>query len=135
MNLTLLLIEDDEIERLKFARVLQKNQYDHNLLEAENGEKALTILNTNQVAPNLILLDLNMPKMNGLEFLQILKSNPALKYTPVVILSTSNNHSDLKKCYEIGIAGYIVKPLKYDEYVYKIKSLLEYWKNNELVKS
>jgi len=135
MNLTLLLIEDDEIERLKFARVLQKNQYDHNLLEAENGEKALTILNTNQVAPNLILLDLNMPKMNGLEFLQILKSNPALKYTPVVILSTSNNHSDLKKCYEIGIAGYIVKPLKYDEYVHKIKSLLEYWKNNELVKS
>ena len=135
MGLTFLLIEDDEIERLKFARVLQKNEYNHTLIEAENGEKALHHLeNKEEGLPDLIFLDLNMPKMNGLEFLKILKSNPDLKYTPVVILSTSNNHNDLKESYEIGIAGYIVKPLKYEDYAHKIKCLIEYWSVNELIK-
>ncbi len=134
MGLTFLLIEDDEIERLKFARVLQKNNYNHTLMEAKNGEKALEILENSEELPDLIFLDLNMPKMNGLEFLKILKSNPTLRYIPVVILSTSNNHNDLKESYEIGIAGYIVKPLKYEEYAYKIKCLIEYWSVNELIK-
>ncbi len=134
MGLTFLLIEDDEIERLKFTRVLQKNNYNHTLIEAENGEKALEFLESNKELPDLIFLDLNMPKMNGLEFLKILKSNPALRYTPVVILSTSNNHNDLKESYEIGIAGYIVKPLKYEDYADKIKCLIEYWSVNELIK-
>ncbi len=134
MGLTFLLIEDDEIERLKFARVLQKNNYNHTLTEAENGEKALEILENNKELPDLVFLDLNMPKMNGLEFLKILKSNPTLRYTPVVILSTSNNHNDLKESYEIGIAGYIVKPLKYEDYAHKIKCLIEYWSVNELIK-
>ena len=75
-----------------------------------------------------------MPKMNGLEFLKILKSNPDLRYTPVVILSTSNNHNDLKESYEAGIAGYIVKPLKYEDYEHKIKCLIEYWSVNELIR-
>ncbi len=134
MGLTFLLIEDDEIERLKFARVLQKNNYNHTLIEAENGEKALEILENNKELPDLIFLDLNMPKMNGLEFLKNLKSNPALRYTPVVILSTSSNHNDLKETYEVGIAGYIVKPLKYEDYAHKIKCLIEYWSVNELIK-
>ncbi|WP_298545045.1 response regulator [uncultured Aquimarina sp.] len=134
MGLTFLLIEDDEIERLKFTRVLQKNNYNHTLIEAENGEKALEVLENNKELPDLIFLDLNMPKMNGLEFLKILKSNHALRYTPVVILSTSSNHNDLKETYEVGIAGYIVKPLKYEDYAYKIKCLIEYWSVNELIK-
>lgn len=135
MGLKFLLIEDDEIERLKFARILQKNGYNHKLIEAENGEQALQILEDKNQTPDLIFMDLNMPKMNGLECLKILKSNPDLKYTPVVILSTSNNHNDLKKSYEIGIAGYIVKPLKYEEYAHKIKCLIEYWTINELIKN
>ncbi|WP_299434703.1 response regulator [uncultured Aquimarina sp.] len=134
MTLTLLLIEDDEIERLKFERVLQKNNYNHTLIQAENGETALEILENNTELPDLIFLDLNMPKMNGLEFLNILKSNPVLRHIPIVILSTSNNHNDLKKSYEIGIAGYIVKPLKYEDYAHKIKCLIEYWSVNELIK-
>ncbi|TPN86881.1 response regulator [Aquimarina algicola] len=133
MAFNFLLIEDDEIERLKFARVLQKNNYSHKLIEAENGEDALQILENNELIPDIIFLDLNMPKMNGLEFLKILKSNPSLKYTPVVILSTSDNHSDLKESYETGIAGYIVKPLKYEDYAHKIKCLIEYWSVNEFV--
>jgi len=133
MGLTFLLIEDDEIERLKFTRVLKKNEYKHKLIEAENGEEALKILEVKTVIPDIIFLDLNMPKMNGLEFLKIIKSDPSLKYTPIVILSTSNNHKDLKDSYEIGIAGYIVKPLKYEEYAYKIKCLIDYWGINEFV--
>lgn len=133
MALTFLLIEDDEIERLKFTRVLQKNAFTHTLIEKKNGEEALVYLEHNKDFPDVIFLDLNMPKMNGLEFLTILKSNPILRYIPVVILSTSNNHIDLKKSYEIGIAGYIVKPLKYDDYAHKIKCLMEYWSVNELL--
>ncbi|WP_103863415.1 response regulator [Aquimarina sp. I32.4] len=133
MSLTFLLIDDDEVERLKFARVLQKNGYTHKLIEAKNGEEALLHLENKEQLPDLILLDLNMPKMNGLEFLKILKSDAALKYIPAVILSTSNNHSDLKGCYETGITGYIVKPLKYQDYEHKIKCLVEYWSINDLV--
>ncbi|MHA7056320.1 response regulator [Aquimarina sp. M1] len=130
--LKFLLIEDDEIERLKFVRVLDKNNYSYKLLEAQNGEEALDILENKNETPDVILLDLNMPRMSGLEFLKILKSNERLQYIPVVILSTSNNHKDLKKSYEEGAAGYIVKPLKYDDYAEKIKSLVEYWGKNEL---
>ncbi|SHJ42268.1 response regulator [Aquimarina spongiae] len=133
MSLTFLLIEDDEIERMKFARVMQKNNFNHRLLEAENGEEALKILEKKDSLPDIIFLDLNMPKMNGLEFLKILKSDTSLNYTPVVILSTSNNHNDLKDSYETGVAGYIVKPLKYEDYAHKIKCMIEYWSVNEFV--
>ncbi|WP_282080530.1 response regulator [Aquimarina algiphila] len=134
MGLNILLIEDDEIERLKFARVLQKNNYPHNIIEAINGEEALDVLAQKEKLPDLIFLDLNMPKMNGLEFLKELKADATLQYLPVVILSTSNNHQDLKEAYRIGASGYIVKPLKYEDYVHKIKCLIEYWTVNELVK-
>ena len=75
-----------------------------------------------------------MPKMNGFEFLKQLRTDPNLKYIPTVVLTTSINRSDLKQAYSIGIAGYLVKPLKYEDYVLKIASLLNYWKQNELVK-
>ncbi|WP_109302585.1 response regulator [Aquimarina sp. AU474] len=134
MSLNFLLIDDDEIERLKFARVLQKNNYPYNIIEAKNGEEALDVLANKEQLPDIIFLDLNMPKMNGLEFLTALKSDDSLRYLPVVILSTSNNHQDLKEAYKIGAAGYIVKPLKYEDYAYKIKCLVDYWTVNELIK-
>lgn len=133
MGLRFLLIEDDEIERLKFDRVMKKNNFDHFLLEAKNGEEALEILEDNKKLPDLIFLDLNMPKMNGLEFLKILKSNQELKHIPIVILSTSSYFQDLKECYKIGIAGYIIKPLKYEDYINKIICLIKYWEVNELI--
>ena len=131
--MTILLIEDDAIEILKFNRSLIKLREVHELIEAHNGENALDILAENSQI-DLILLDLNMPKMNGFEFLKQLRIDPNLKYIPTVILTTSINRSDLKQAYSIGIAGYLVKPLKYEDYVLKIASLLNYWKQNELVK-
>ena len=131
--MTILLIEDDAIEILKFNRSLIKLREVHELIEAHNGENALDILAENSQI-DLILLDLNMPKMNGFEFLKQLRTDPNLKYIPTVVLTTSINRSDLKQAYSIGIAGYLVKPLKYEDYELKIASLLNYWKQNELVK-
>ena len=131
--MTILLIEDDAIEILKFNRSLIKLREVHELIEAHNRENALNILAENSQI-DLILLDLNMPKMNGFEFLKQLRTDPNLKYIPTVVLTTSINRSDLKQAYSIGIAGYLVKPLKYEDYVLKIASLLNYWKQNELVK-
>ena len=131
--MTILLIEDDAIEILKFNRSLIKLREVHELIEAHNGENALDILAENSQI-DLILLDLNMPKMNGFEFLKQLRTDPNLKYIPTVVLTTSINRSDLKQAYSIGIAGYLVKPLKYEDYLLKIASLLNYWKQNELVK-
>lgn len=130
-KLKILLIEDDEIERMKFARVAS-GMGNHTIIEAENGEKALDILDQIEL-PNLIVLDLNMPKVNGVEFLGILKSNKALQYIPIVVMSSSNNHNDIKKCYEIGVSGYMIKPLHYEDYKKKISCLIGYWMDNELI--
>ncbi|GAK88367.1 two-component response regulator [Nonlabens ulvanivorans] len=131
-KLTVLLIEDDTIEVMKMHRALSTLKEDHSIVEANNGEMALSILEKKDQLPDIILLDLNMPKINGIEFLSILKKDDRLKYIPTVILTTSNNQRDLLACYNLGIAGYVLKPLKYEEYVEKISRLMSYWSINEL---
>jgi len=132
-TLKVLLIEDDTIEVMKLNRTISSLDLKHEIVEANNGEDALKILEQKENLPNIILLDLNMPKINGIEFLSILKEDAALKHIPTIILTTSNNQKDLLECYKIGIAGYVLKPLKYDEYVSKIEKLLSYWSINELI--
>ncbi len=132
-KLTILLIEDDQIEVMKFNRILSKIDSKHRVIEANNGEEALNILENKDDLPNLILLDLNMPKINGIEFLKILKNDEILKYLPTVVLTTSNNQKDMLECYKIGIAGYMVKPLKYEDYQSKLIKVLSYWSANELI--
>ncbi|MEQ3654961.1 MAG: response regulator [Dokdonia sp.] len=134
-KLNILLIEDDTIEVMKLKRAITKLEMDHELIEAQNGEHALELLRSMNKLPDLIFLDLNMPKINGLEFLKIVKQDPVLQFLPTVILSTSSNRRDILACYEIGIAGYIIKPLKYDHYVQKISTALQYWSMNELIKA
>lgn len=132
-SLNILLIEDDVIEVMKFNRVLSTLGLNHKIIEAGNGEEALEILQVKKIIPDIILLDLNMPKINGIEFLQILKDHSFLRYIPAIILTTSNNHRDVLECYKIGIAGYVLKPLKYEDYVERIRKTLEYWSTNELI--
>lgn len=132
-SLNILLIEDDAIEVMKFNRVLKKLELNHKIIEANNGEEALDILKNKEIIPDIILLDLNMPKLNGIEFLTILKNDEILKHIPSIILSTSSNHKEMMECYKIGIAGYVLKPLKYEDYVDRIKKLLDYWSTNELI--
>ena len=129
-DLKILLIEDDAIEIMKMKRTLSRFDQDHDLIEAHNGEEALEIL-AQTIIPDIILLDLNMPKMSGIEFLTRIKSDQRLKYIPTIVLTTSCNEKDLQACYELGIAGYVLKPLKYDDYVSKIQRLFNYWSANE----
>ncbi len=132
-SLNILLIEDDAIEVMKFNRVLSTLNFKHKIIEASNGEEALKILDKRDIIPDIIILDLNMPRINGIEFLKILKADSYLKYIPAIILTTSNNHRDVLECYKIGIAGYVLKPLKYEDYLERIRKTLEYWSTNELI--
>ena len=134
-KLNILFIEDDEIEVMKLNRTLNSLDHNHVIQQAQDGEMALEILKRKDRLPDIILLDLNMPKVNGIEFLRILKNDNTLKYIPTIILTTSSNRRDVLECYKIGIAGYLIKPLKYDDYVVKLESLLEYWSLNELIKA
>ncbi|QNM86909.1 response regulator [Polaribacter pectinis] len=131
-KLNILLIEDNLIEIMKMKRTISFLELDHNLIEAKNADEALEILEDKTKIPDIILLDLNMPKISGIEFLSILKKNESLKHIPTIILTTSDNHKDLEECYRIGVSGYILKPLKYEEYIKKIELTLAYWSTNEL---
>ncbi|MEO9513158.1 MAG: response regulator [Flavobacteriaceae bacterium] len=132
--MNVLFIEDDMIETMKLQRAISKFQSKHKIIEAKNGEEAMDILKKGDL-PEIILLDLNMPRMSGIEFLTILKSDDKLKYLPTIILTTSENRVDLLKCFEIGIAGYIIKPLKYEDYESKLKKVFDYWEVSELIKA
>ncbi|MFK5982088.1 MAG: response regulator [Flavobacteriaceae bacterium] len=131
--LSILLIEDDLIEIMKFNRTIATLDLECNVKEAKNGEEALNLLSNRDQLPDIILLDLNMPKISGLEFLKILKKDSVLKYIPTIILTTSINHKEILECYKIGIAGYITKPLKFEDYISKITKTLFYWNENELI--
>lgn len=133
-KLKILLIEDDMIEVMKLNRTISTLKLDHTIIEANNGEDALQLLEQKDNLPDIILLDLNMPKMSGIEFLTIIKDTDEFKHIPIIILTTSDNQKDLLECYRIGISGYVLKPLKYDDYVKKIEAVLNYWSLIELKK-
>jgi CheY-like chemotaxis protein len=126
-SLSILLVDDDKIERLKFKKVCKEINFDVIIFEAENGENALKFLKDKKNSFDLIISGLNMPVMNGFELLSALKKKSKFKYIPVVIMSTSEDKLDLKKCYKLGVSGYFSKPLKYPEYLEKVSSLLYYW--------
>lgn len=131
-NLKILLVEDNLIEIMKMKRTISLLKLKHTLYEAKNGEEALKFLEDRSKMPDIILLDLNMPKINGIEFLKILKADDDLKHIPTIILTTSSNQKDLLECYKTGMSGYVLKPLKYEDYVAKIEIVLSYWSVNEL---
>jgi CheY-like chemotaxis protein len=131
-KLNVLLIEDNVIEVMKMKRAISFLELQHTVTEANNADEALAFLEDKSKLPDIILLDLNMPKISGIEFLSILKKDEDLKHIPTIILTTSDNHKDLFKCYSLGISGYILKPLKYEDYIKKIQITLAYWSTNEL---
>ncbi len=129
--LSILLVEDDIIEIMKFNRTVSSLKVNCLVSEAKNGEEAINYLMTTQKLPDIILLDLNMPKVNGIEFLKTIRGYENLKGIPTIILTTSTNKKDLVECNRIGISGYMVKPLKYEDYVSKITKTLSYWNESE----
>jgi CheY-like chemotaxis protein len=134
LMLNILLVEDDEVDIMTVQRAFKKGNIVNPLYIAGNGIEALSLLRgtPGQPAPipperRLILLDLNMPKMNGLEFLRELRADPAIRQIPVVVLTTSNEERDRVDAYNFNVAGYILKPVTFSIFVELMITLNKYW--------
>lgn len=116
----ILLIEDDYLDVISVKRALAKLNVEHTLYVAHNGVDALSMLmgsneaNSDKVQPDIILLDMNMPKMNGLEFLRIIKKYYSLNNIKVFVMTTSAEEYDKTESRKLGISGYILKPLDFE---------------------
>ena len=127
--LNILLVEDDEIDVMNVKRAFDKNHMPNPLFVASNGLHALEKLRSGEIPQGrrIVLLDLNMPKMNGIEFLRELRNDPALAPTPVVVLTTSNNDRDKIDAFNLNVAGYLVKPVTFAEFSELMVTLNKYW--------
>ena len=136
----ILLVEDDPIDVMSVRRAFKLNKVTNSLYVVNNGEEGLAFLrNEGKYAdpavapkPKLILLDLNMPLMGGLEMLSILKRDPKLLHIPVVVLTTSADDRDIQESFRNGVAGYIVKPITFEKFANSIQIFDLYWTLSEL---
>lgn len=123
-----MLVEDDQVDAITTQRALKELKVTNELVHKVDGEDALEYLrDEGNVKPCIILLDLNMPKMNGFEFLEIVKSDDALKNIPVIILTTSDADESVTKGFDLGAAGYIPKPVDYGQFVESMRTVDRYW--------
>ncbi|MDD1612049.1 MAG: response regulator [Methylococcaceae bacterium] len=128
----ILLIDDDQVDAMTVRRALKELHVTNRLEHVENGEDALAFLcDPAKDRPCLILLDLNMPVMNGIEFLQAVKTKPGLKCIPVVVLTTSDEQKDKLESFNLGVAGYMRKPVDYPQFVEIIRTIDAYWTISE----
>ena len=132
--LNILLVEDDEVDVMNVKRAFDLNRIANPLYVAGDGLEGLHMLRSGEVPAErrIVLLDLNMPKMNGIEFLRALRSDPALQLTPVVVLTTSNDERDKIEAYNLNVAGYLLKPVTFINFVEAMAALNKYWTLVEL---
>ncbi len=130
---SILLIEDDAIDIMAVKRAVKELNISNPLKTVGNGEEALIYLRDVQHdMPGIILLDLNMPRMNGIEFLQIAKNDNSLKRIPVIVLTTSQEQQDKVQSFNFSVAGYMTKPIDYLKFVEIIHTIHLYWTISEL---
>lgn len=137
--MNILLVEDDEMDVMNVQRAFKRNHITNPLYIARNGLEALAMLRGESQTPpglplvrRLVLLDLNMPRMGGLEFLQELRADDQLRSTPVVVLTTSNQDLDRIEAYKLNVAGYILKPVTFTNFAELMATLNKYWALCEL---
>ena len=124
----ILLVEDDDVDIMTIKRAFKDLKIINPLDVAKNGEEGISFLkDANTVKPGMILLDLNMPQMNGIEFLKVIKNDNALKSIPVVVFTTSNREKDTTESYNLGVAGYVVKPVAYTQFLEVLRTINLYW--------
>ena len=129
----ILLVEDDEVDIMTIQRAINDLNVTNNLVVTNNGEEALDYLSDPDKAnPCIILLDIKMPRMNGIEFLKARNEDKALRSIPVVVLTSSREEEDLVQSYRLGVAGYMVKPVDYIQFVETIRVINLYWTLCEL---
>lgn len=127
--LNILLVEDDEVDVMNVRRAFDRAHVSNPLFVAGNGIEALAVLrgDTMPTERRLVLLDLNMPRMNGIEFLRLVRADPALRTLPVVVLTTSNDEHDKIDAYDLNVAGYLLKPVTFASFVDLMSALNKYW--------
>ena len=127
--LNILLVEDDEVDVMNIRRAFKKGNITNPLFTAGNGLEALEMLRGDGMPKTrrLVLLDLNMPRMNGIEFLRALRADPELASTPVVVLTTSNEERDKIDAYGLNVAGYLLKPVTFGNFCEVMTALNKYW--------
>ena len=132
--LNILLVDDDEVDVMNVKRAFKRANISNPLFVAGNGIEALKMLRdgTMPKRKRLVLLDLNMPKMNGIEFLRELRNDPDLHATSVVVLTTSNEDNDKVEAYNLNVAGYLIKPVTFPSFVDLMAALNKYWTLVEL---
>ncbi|MBJ7310462.1 response regulator [Rugamonas sp. CCM 8940] len=129
----ILLVEDDRVDVMTILRALKEIHVGNPVVNMENGEAALEHLRAPGVErPCIILLDLNMPVMNGIEFLQLVKADPELRRIPVIVLTTSEEQQDKVSSFNLGVAGYMAKPVDYRRFVEMMRSIDLYWTLSEM---
>ncbi|HMT28563.1 MAG TPA: response regulator [Bacteroidia bacterium] len=130
----ILLVEDDNVDIMNVQRAFGKNNIQNPLFTAKNGIEALAMLRgTDGIQmihprPQIILLDLNMPQMNGIELLKEIRKDPELKSISVFVMTTSNDDRDRLEAYNLNVAGYILKPVSFEKFVSAVSILDSYWK-------
>jgi len=129
----IMLVEDDSIDAMTVKRAMKDLKVSNQLVHLANGEEAINYLHSeDNHKPCVILLDLNMPKMDGFEFLKIAKSDAELRQIPVIVLTTSREERDKVESFQFCVAGYIVKPTDYKKFVDAIRTIDLYWTLSEL---
>ena len=129
----ILLVEDDEVDVMNVKRAFLKNNIKNPLFVAGDGVEALEMLESTIIPlPRIIILDINMPKMNGIEFLKIIRETEKLKNISVFVMTTSNEDSDKIKAYDLNVAGYILKPLSFEKFLASVSTLKNYWQLCEM---
>lgn len=135
-EIEIILVEDNPDDAALVIRALKKNNLANNLIHLKDGVEALDFIfgmgeyadqGFKSMSPKLILLDLKMPRINGIEVLQKVKSDPRTKMYPVVILTSSAEDPDIKNCYDLGANSYIVKPVEFDNFHKAVSDLGFYW--------
>ena len=129
----ILLVEDDRVDVMMVQRALKDINVTNPLEIAGNGEEALAYLkNPTNRKPCVVLLDLNMPRMNGVEFLKIVKNDEQLRRIPVVVLTSSREEQDKVDSFDLSVAGYMIKPTDFRQFIEVAKTIDLYWTLSEL---
>jgi CheY-like chemotaxis protein len=130
---SILLVEDDTVDVMTIKRAFKDLRISNELIVRGNGEEALEYLQSGENEfPCLILLDLNMPRMNGIEFLKAAKQDDKIKMIPVIVLTTSNQDQDKVESFRLSVAGYMVKPVEYMNFVEVMRAIDMYWTISDL---
>jgi CheY-like chemotaxis protein len=130
---TILVVDDDMVDVMTIRRALKELHVTNRVDHAQHGEAALSWLEESPSnRPAIILLDLNMPVMNGIEFLQVVKQHASFKSIPVIMLTTSEEQKDKMRSFDLGVAGYMSKPVDYLHFVEMMRSIDMYWTISQL---